>query len=126
MKISKLEFNIVVEVHNEIIETSGGDMGVLNPSSLEFALDHIEYNDSEDNFYHNLALLCRNIISQHPFVDGNKRTGLMIVEIILNDNRLKLKLTQKQKELFVLDVAQGKFDDLEYLSNFFINSISKK
>ncbi len=93
MRISKLSFETIVKVHNEIIRESGGEYGVLNPSALLFALDHISYNNSENKFYHNIFLLCRNIISQHPFIDGNKRTGLMIVEIILNDNNLRLKIT---------------------------------
>lgn len=126
MKIRKIPIETIILIHDKIINTSGGDHGILNPSSLEFALDHIEYNNSDDNFFHNLALLCRNIISLHPFIDGNKRTGLMMTEIILDENNLRLKLTQKQKELFVLNVAQGKFEDLDYLSTFFEKYISKK
>lgn len=69
-----------------------------------------------------MALLFRNITSQHPFLDGNKRTGLMLIESLLEDNKLTLKLTDKQKESLVLDIAQGRYDNLEKFSKFLIKN----
>ena len=113
-----LELETIILVHNEVIRISGGDTGTQNTSGIEFALDHIKYNNTKKEFFHNLALLFRNITNQHPFVDGNKRTGLVIVESALEDNEMYLKLTDKQKEKLVLDIAKGKFTDLEKLSKY--------
>jgi len=89
MKI-KLELSDIVKLHDEIINISGGDSGLQNSSNLLFALDHIKYNNKKIDFFRNISLLFRNITELHPFIDGNKRTGLMLIESILNDNNLIL------------------------------------
>jgi death-on-curing protein len=123
MKVLKLELIDIVEIHDELIKIGDGDYGLQNSSSIDYALSHIKYNNTKNEFFHNLALLLRNITELHPFLDGNKRTGIAIIEIILMDNKLKLKLNNKQKEKLVLDVAQGKFSDLEKLSKFLKKNI---
>jgi len=118
MKIQKLKLEDIEELHNELIKVGGGDYGMQNTSSIDFALGHIKYNNTKSEFFYNLALLLRNITELHPFLDGNKRTGIAITEIILMANDLILKLTDKQKEKFIIDVAMGKYEDLKKLSKF--------
>ena len=123
MKI-KVSLNQIINFNKLIVKNTNDSFGVITTSPIEFALSQINYNNIEIYFYRNLALLIRNIIGQHPFLDGNKRTGLFVVELILNSHNLKLKLTIKEKENFVLKVAKGKFNDLDKLS-IFIESNTK-
>jgi prophage maintenance system killer protein len=50
--------------------------------------------------------LFRNITELHPFIDGNKRTGLILIETLLRDNNLYLDLTNYEKEKLVLSIAK--------------------
>ncbi len=51
-----------------------------------------------------------HIVSNHPFVDGNKRTGAMAAFAFLHLNGLNLKATNQQLERIVVSVAEGRTD----------------
>ncbi len=125
MKVLKLELKDIVELHDELIKVGGGDCGLQNESSIDFALSRIKYNNTKEEFFYNLALLLRNISELHPFLDGNKRTGLVLIEILLISNNLKLNINEKKKEKFILAVAQGQYSDLKKLSKFLEKNAKK-
>lgn len=103
------EVSDVVEIHDEIIKKYGGDSGIVSLSSLEFILDHSKHNPYEDDFFTLISKILQAITVDHPFLDGNKRTGLVILESVLEDNGLILSLDEKQKEDFILKVAKLEF-----------------
>ena len=117
MKI-KLSLDFIIELNKELVKFTQDTFGIVSLSSIDFALAHIKHNNNQKNFFKNLALLLRNIIGQHPFLDGNKRTGLCLIENILENYNLKLNLINRQKELFVINIALGKFDDLTKLAKY--------
>ena len=49
-----------------------------------------------------------HIAQNHPFVDGNKRTGAVAAIVFLSLNGIELEADEAQLEKLVLDVAQGK------------------
>lgn len=71
---------IVLELHHQLIERFGGVHGVMNENSLEAAIaqpwqtfDGVDlYPTTEEK----ASRLCFEIVTQHPFIDGNKRTGI--------------------------------------------------
>jgi death-on-curing protein len=50
------------------------------------------------------------IILNYPFVDGNKRTGLTVAALFLQINGKKLAASHEELELFILDIAAGRYD----------------
>ena len=44
----------------------------------------------------------------HPFVDGNKRTGYILMETLLRMERLKINATDDDLYQFVIDITTGK------------------
>lgn len=108
----------IIELHNEIIDEFGGEKGIVSISSLEFALDQIINYGNNGDFFTDLAMLLRSIALDHPFVDGNKRTGLDVIVGILGDNSLELNLSEFETQEFIINVAMGKFNSLEKLSQF--------
>ena len=56
------------------------------------------------------AVYIRNIIGDHPFVDGNKRSGITVSGVFLARNGYKLTATPKQLEDFAVQVAVEKLD----------------
>jgi len=56
--------------------------------------------------YQKAAVLTRGIIADHPFADGNKRTGIMSGLIFLNLNQVDtVKLSDKNMEDFAVKIA---------------------
>ena len=101
----------IIEIHEEIIEEFGGEHGIVSKSSLEFIVVHSKNNKFEEDFFTLLTKILRAITIDHPFIDGNKRTGLVVIESILQENNLILNLSEKEKEQFILKVANLEYDE---------------
>lgn len=63
----------------------------------------------DQEFYPSLfekaAVLMRSIVQNHPFVDGNKRTGISAAAMTLQINGFSLNATQQEFEDFAVMVA---------------------
>src|SRR5438128_4733759 len=77
----------VLELHRHVIQQSGGAIGVLNMAALESALAQPRMTFAGADLYPTLvakaAALGDALIQNHPFVDGNKRTGHAAMEVFL-------------------------------------------
>ncbi len=93
----------VLELHRRIIEQSGGALGVRDFGLLESAIAQPQMAFGGDDLYSSLteksAALGFSIIMNHPFVDGNKRTGHAAVETFLVMNGWKLMLLLMNKSV---------------------------
>ena len=123
MKIN-FEVDDIIEIHDKIILEYGGDKGIVSISSLDFILDHAKNNPFDDDFFTILAKILQAITIDHPFIDGNKRTGIVIIESILEDNGLILSLDEIEKENFILKVARVEFN-LNDLILFIKNNVDE-
>jgi death on curing protein len=70
----------IIGIHDEIIAQYDGADGVLSESTLHFMIYRV--NKIRDIFRRS-ALVLDAIGSQHPFVNGNKRTALVVAENVL-------------------------------------------
>ncbi|MCH8520180.1 MAG: type II toxin-antitoxin system death-on-curing family toxin [Nanoarchaeota archaeon] len=118
MKVFNITFEKIVKLHDKIIVEFGGDSGVLNPSSLEFAIDRVQHYSHNTTIFEDVAILLRGITQDHPFVDGNKRTGLVVAQSVLEDNDLVFNLNYDEIEEFILKVAKCEFQSIEELANY--------
>lgn len=93
----------VLELHRRIIEQSGGALGVRDFGLLESAIAQPQMAFGGDDLYPSLteksAALGFSIIMNHPFVDGNKRTGHAAVETFLVMNGWKSMLLLMNKSV---------------------------
>jgi len=82
-----LTLNEVLAVHDQVMRQSGGVVGVLNLPALESALAQPRMTFGAEDLYPTLvekaAALGHSLIANHPFVDGNKRTGHAAMEVFL-------------------------------------------
>jgi len=104
----KLTIKEIIELHNKIIKKYGGELGLLNEGNLAFMVDQINYED-KDIFWKS-ALILKCIVCGHPFVDGNKRTALEIMETYLYMYGYEVVAEVEEKVDFVLALAK---DDWE-------------
>ena len=100
------------EIHKILIEAFGGSHGIRDMTSLDSALARPFQTFGNDDLYptsiHKAAALIESLLINHPFVDGNKRTGYVLMRIFLINNGLDINATQEDKYIFVINIASGK------------------
>lgn len=89
-------------------------MGVLNLGALESALAQPRMTFGGLELYPSIvdkaAALGYSIIQNHPFLDGNKRTGHAAMEVFLFLNNFEIQSSIDEQERIVLQVAAGEMD----------------
>lgn len=75
--ITYFTFDDLVDKHNEVIEKSGGNVGILNEGLLRDCLEFICNDDYYPDFEDKLTHLIFSIAKNHGFCDGNKRTSIV-------------------------------------------------
>jgi death-on-curing protein len=110
-----LDLDDIQLIHMQIIDASGGSQGVRDQGRVVSALAAMQQEVFGQELYATIfekaAALLRGIIADHPFVDGNKRTGIMSALIFLNLNDYDtFGLADKDLEDFAVQVAVEHLD----------------
>ncbi|MFM7465183.1 MAG: type II toxin-antitoxin system death-on-curing family toxin [Cyanobium sp.] len=104
----------VLELHQRLLDQTGGMPGLRDLGLLEAALALPRQTFAGVDLYLGVsakaAALGFSLIQNHPFVDGNKRIGHAAMEIILMLNGLELTASVSEAEEAVLAVASGQMD----------------
>jgi len=105
--------SVILAVHDEQIAEHGGSAGLRERGLLESALSRplnlAAYGKPD---YADLAACYGvGIAKNHAFVDGNKRTAFVAVELFLTLNGWKLNASDPDAVLAMLAVAAGKIDE---------------
>ena len=99
----------ILRIHFQVIEDYGGSHGVRDEGRLKSVVNAPKQNIFGAEQYSSLldkaAVYLRNIIGDHPFSDGNKRTAITICGIFLLRNGRELKASPKSLEDFIVSVA---------------------
>jgi death-on-curing protein len=97
------------------MDRSGGSAGVHDQGLLESAVYRPQASFGGEDLYPDLfskaAALGHSIIKNHPFVDGNKRTGFEAMRLILRLNGYDVQASLEAKFNFVLGIAEGKLKE---------------
>jgi death-on-curing protein len=101
----------VEQIHKILINHFGGSDGIRDLSALESSLTRPFQTFNEKELHQSpiskAAALIESIVINHPFLDGNKRTGYVVMRSFLIANGLDLKATQNEKYDFVINMAAG-------------------
>lgn len=101
----------VISIHSSLIEATGGTDGVRDMGLLESALEAPFQTFGRKDLYPALiqkaAKLGHSLISNHPFVDGNKRIGIHTMLVFLAINGVEIECTQKELIDVGLSLAAG-------------------
>jgi death-on-curing protein len=106
------DVNEALKIHRVLIEKFGGVSGVRDMNGLQAALGRPFATFDNKELYpkavDKAAALIESIISNHPFVDGNKRTGYVLMRLLLFSYGYDISATQESKYEFVINIASGK------------------
>lgn len=103
----------IESVHAEQIRLHGGASGLRDEGMLESALARPEqkHHYGESDLFVLAAAYLFGIAKNHPFVDGNKRTGWVAADLFLYFNGYSVEADQHDVIAFVLGVAAGEIDE---------------
>ena len=104
----------VLLLHKLIAQETGGGIGVRDEGLLESALEAAFSGFGDKEFYPTKeekgARLGYNLISNHAFVDGNKRIGMYVMLTFLEVNGIHMDCNNDDVSQTGLAVASGKMD----------------
>lgn len=111
-----LRLEVVLAIHEEQIAVHGGGAGIRDAGLLDSALarasNRVAYDPGAD-----CAALAADyafgIARNHPFIDGNKRTAFVAMELCLAENGYRLMAGDAESVLTMLDLASGKLEEHE-------------
>ncbi len=101
----------VLFIHSRLVAETGGRHGVRDLGLLESAVARPRATFDGKELYPDLftktAALMDSLVNNHPFVDGNKRTGITAAGLFLRINGWKLAASPEDLEACTLRVATG-------------------
>lgn len=102
----------VEEIHKLLIDKFGGSDEIRHLGGLESTLARPFQTFESKELYSTVidkeAALIESLLMNHPFVDGNKRTGYLLMRIYLISNGMDILANQEEKYNFVMSIASGK------------------
>jgi death-on-curing protein len=119
-----LSLGEVVDLHQALLEQTGGATGIRDLGMLESALAQPRATFGGTDLHPTLiakaAALGFSLALNHPFVDGNKRVAHAAMEVFLVLNGLELSGAVDEQERLMLDLAAGRLtrDELSYLEEY--------
>ena len=129
--MSKLRFEDIVNLHDEILSISGGLPGIHNEGLIISAIERGFSGTSDGTeFYSNLfskaAAITQSLCLNHGFVDGNKRTGLAAGMLFLFRNGYYIPVPEvnvaKTFVLGIVDENRAKRLSVSKIAEWFRNS----
>ncbi|RYD81801.1 MAG: type II toxin-antitoxin system death-on-curing family toxin [Sphingobacteriales bacterium] len=114
----------VLKLHHLSIEKYGGAHGIRDEGLLDSAIARPYQTFGGENVYSTVfeqaAAFAESLIINHPFVDGNKRTGFLVMFALLRINNIILTAAEDSAYDLAINISTGhaKFDEiLTWLKN---------
>jgi len=115
----------VIEIHNDQIRRYGGHPGIRDIALLKSALAMPAASFDGDflhtDIYEMAAAYLFHIVRNHPFIDGNKRTGAVASVVFLMMNGIETHANEDAFEKIVISTAEGKTGKAA-IADFFRNN----
>lgn len=108
----------VLLIHTKVIKVHGGGNGVRDMGGLESAIARPFQTYGGKYLYpssfERAAAIGESIIMNHPFVDGNKRTGYVLMETTLRLEAIKINAADEELYSFIIKISTGTihFDEI--------------
>jgi death-on-curing protein len=121
----------VLFLHARLMEETGGshglrDLGRLEPAAARPQATYGGGQDLVPDFFSKAAALMDSLVHNHPFVDGNKRTGITAAALFLVRNSYRLTTTNPELEAFTRRVAEARPEIAEIADWLQAHSVSLK
>jgi death-on-curing protein len=108
----------LLKLHELSIIKYGGSMGIRDEGLMESAIARPYQSFGGEDLYPTVfekaAAIAESIIINHPFIDGNKRTGYLAMLAILEEGRKEITVSNENIFQLVIDISMGvaKFEQI--------------
>ena len=113
-----LDLAVIHAIHESQVEEHGGGIAVRDANLLESALSrpiqHATYADPTPDIPTLAAIYGIAFVRNHPFIDGNKRVGLIALELFLRLNGFRLTADNASCVVQILALAAGQLTDEQF------------
>ncbi len=113
-----LSRDLILAIHDEQLAEHGGSTGLRDPdlldSDLARPLNRAGYG--EPDIAERAAVYALAIVRNHPFIDGNKRTGFVALELFLRLNGCAFTVGDAEAVVMMLAMAAGEVPDAEFIA----------
>jgi death-on-curing protein len=124
-----IEERDALAIHERLLAIHGGAIGLRDRGLLQSALarprQHHAYADRTD-LVGMAALYTAGIVGNHPFVDGNKRTGFVVGVLFLELHGFDFNASEEDATQAVLELAAGRLSEAGYAAWLRANSKRKR
>jgi death-on-curing protein len=111
-------------LHDRLLALDGGPPGVRDAGLLQSALarpKQLQAYGNKPDIIEMAAAYTSGIIRNHPFIDGNKRTGFLVGVLFLELNGHRFTATEESAAQAILSLAAGTLDELALAAWFRAN-----
>jgi death on curing protein len=115
-------------LHDRLLALHGGAVGLRDDGLLNSALARPQHQfaDNRDaDIIDMAAASTAGIIRNHPFVDGNKRTGFLVGILFLELNGYRFTATEEDAAQAIVKLAAGVLDESHY-SGFLRDNVTRR
>ncbi|MCF8293844.1 MAG: type II toxin-antitoxin system death-on-curing family toxin [Chitinophagaceae bacterium] len=123
-----IDIQEVLVIHDTLIVHFGGSNGIRDYNLLVSAINRPFTGTGDTEFYPTIhekaAALIESIVKNHPFVDGNKRTGYVMMRLFLLNNGFDIQASQDEKYTFVIRIASGSLS-IEHITSWILEHIKR-
>jgi death on curing protein len=108
---------MVEAFHRESLALFGGGEGLRDPGLLASAMarpQNVLAYEPEADVFRLAASYCHGIVKNHPFVDGNKRTGTLAAIAFLALNDVELDFDEPEIVVMVIGLASSEVSEEQF------------
>ena len=113
MAIRFLPIEAALTIHADLLQRYGGQPGLRDRGLLESALAQPKMTFARKHVHKTIfdmaAAYGFHVCKNHPFVDGNKRVSLVLMDIFLQKNGWEIVAHEEETYSMVMELASGKF-----------------
>jgi death-on-curing protein len=124
--MKRLSGEAVIAMHSELIAQSGGLDGIRDTTMLDVSINSLFHTFDGQNLYPTIqamaAHLAFSLIKNHPFLDGNKRIGILSMLVFLDINGLPVDCTDDELVTLGLGLADSSITESELIEWIILHS----
>ena len=117
--MKRLSCETVIALHSELIAQSGGLDGIRDANMLDASVNSPFHTFGGQYLYPTIqamaAHLAFSLIKNHPFLDGNKRIGMLSMMVFLELNNLPINCTNDELVYLGLGLADSSISEVELI-----------
>ena len=117
--MKRLSLETVIALHSELIAQTGGLDGVRDSNMLDGSVNSPFHTFGGQYLYPTVqamaAHLAFSLIKNHPFLDGNKRIGILSMLVFLEINGLPVTCTDDELITLGLGLAESSIDESDLI-----------